>query len=131
MARLPVRDATVDAAMYAALLHYAPINDVIREARRVVRPGGFLVAVDSPMYADRHAQAEAEARSAAYYSDAGFSELAAHYHPIEVGALRTALLKRGFEILRLEDGRLGSRWWERLRWTRSPSYLFARLNERP
>src|SRR6267143_3614967 len=28
--------ARVDAAMYAALLHYAPINDVIREARRVV-----------------------------------------------------------------------------------------------
>ena len=61
MRRLPVRDATVDVALYAASLHYAPIRDSIREAARVLRPGGLIVAVDSPMYRDCRAQARAEA----------------------------------------------------------------------
>ncbi len=127
MRSLPLRDSTVDVAFYAASLHYAPVSDAIGEAARVLRPGGLLVAFDSPMYGDRHRQAQAEARSAAYYADAGFPELAAHYHPIDVTALRAALASRGFEVLQLEAGAAARRWWERLGRPRRSSFLFARL----
>lgn len=114
MRHLPLRDSTVDFALYAASLHYAPLSEAIGEAARVLRPGGLLIAVDSPMYGDRHGQELAVARSAAYYAQAGFPELAAHYHPIDVVALRAALGTGGFEVLRLEAGRTARRWWERL-----------------
>lgn len=131
MRRLPLRDATVDAALYAASLHYAPVADSIREAGRVLRPGGVIVAVDSPMYRDRQTQSQAEARSQAYYSQAGFPELAAHYRPIDVTALRTALEDAAFEVLRLDTGRTSRRWLELLGRPRNPAFLVARLNERP
>jgi SAM-dependent methyltransferase len=127
MRSLPLRDSTVDAAFYAASLHYASVSDAIGEAARVLRPGGLLVAVDSPMYIDRRRQAQAEARSAAYYADAGFPELAAHYHPIDVTALRAALASEGFEVSRLEAGVTARRWWERLGPPRRSSFLVARL----
>jgi SAM-dependent methyltransferase len=127
MRSLPLRDSTVDVAFYAASLHYAPVSVSIGEAARVLRGGGLLIAVDSPMYSDRRRQAQAEARSAAYYAQAGFPELAAHYHPIEVAALREALTESGFDVLRLEAGRTAGRWWQRLG-RRERSFLVARLS---
>ena len=127
MARLPLRDAAVDAALYAASLHYAPVEDSICEAARVLRPGGLLLAIDSPMYSDGRAQARAEERSAAYYTKAGFPELAAHYHPIDVTALRSELGAGGFEVLYLDPGLTARRWWERIGPLRRASFLVARL----
>jgi SAM-dependent methyltransferase len=127
MRSLPLRDSTIDVAFYAASLHYAPVSDSIKEAARVLRGGGLLIAVDSPMYSDRRGQEQAEARSAAYYAQTGFPELAAHYHPIEVAALRGALTEGGFDVLRLEAGRTARRWWQRLG-RRERSFLIARLN---
>jgi SAM-dependent methyltransferase len=127
MRSLPLRDSTVDVAFYAASLHYTPVSNAISEAARVLRPDGLLVAFDSPMYGDRRRQAQAEARSAAYYADAGFPELAGHYHPIDVIALRAALASEGFEVLRLEAGATGRRWWERLGRPRRYSFLVARI----
>ncbi len=127
MRSLPIRNSTVDVAFYAASLHYAPVSNAIGEAARVLRPDGLLVAFDSPMYGDRRRQAQAEARSAAYYADAGFPELAAHYHPIDVAALRAALASGGFEVLRLEAGATARRWWERLGRPRRSSFLVAML----
>jgi SAM-dependent methyltransferase len=127
MRSLPLRDSTVDVAFYAASLHYAPVSDSIGEAARVLRRGGLMVAVDSPMYSDRRRQSLAEARSAAYYAEAGFPGLAAHYHPIDVAALRAALAAGGFNVLRLEAGRTARRWWDRLG-RRQRSFLVARLS---
>ena len=126
MRSLPLRDDAVDVAFYGASLHYAPVSDSIGEGARVLRTGGLLVAVDSPMYRDRRRQALAEARSAAYYAEAGFPELAAHYHPIDLAALRAALAARGFEVMRLEAGRTARRWWERLG-RPDRSFLVAKL----
>jgi len=124
---LPLRDVTVDGALYAASLHYVPVEEAIREAARVLKPRGLLVAVDSPMYRDGNAQASSEARAAAYFARAGFPELAASYHPIDVMSLRRALAGSGFEVLRLEPGRSARLWWERLRPHRRRSILVARL----
>lgn len=126
MRSLPIRDATVDVAFYAASLHYAPVEDSIREASRVLRHGGLLVAVDSPMYRDARAQSRARERSTIYYSNAGFPELAAHYHPIDASALRVALAGAGFEVRLLDAGQRTGRWWERARMTRRFSILVAR-----
>lgn len=126
MRRLPVRDAAVDAVFYAASLHYAPVKDAIREAARVLRPIGLVVAVDSPMYGDARAQARAKASSKRHYANAGFPDLAEHYHPIDVTALRGALAGSGFTVLRLDPGRSGRRWWERLGRSHRSSFLVAR-----
>jgi SAM-dependent methyltransferase len=128
MRRLPLRDAAVDCALYAASLHYAPVEVCIREAARVLKAGGLIVACDSPMYRDRRAQAAAYSRSAAYYTGEGFPELAAHYHPIEVTSLREALARSDFEVLRLDPGRTAHRWWERAGQPRRSSFLVARLD---
>lgn len=125
MRSLPVRDASVDAALYAASLHYAPVEGTVHEAARVLRPGGLMVAVDSPMYPDLEQKDQALARSTTYYASAGFPELTAHYHPIDVTELRAALAGAGFAVLRLDFGRPARRWWQRAGPHRS--FLLARL----
>ena len=122
MLALPLRAATVDGLLYAAALHYGPIDGVITEASRVLRPRGILIAIDSPIYRDRSAAAAALARSQSYYASQGSPELAAHYHPIDAGALRAALGAGGLELTRLS---FGGRWRRLLR--RGPtSFVLAR-----
>lgn len=52
---LPLADGTVDAVVANAAAHYVPLLDLVAEAERVLRPGGRLVIVDSPVYRDRDA----------------------------------------------------------------------------
>jgi len=126
MRRLPLQEGSVDAAMYIASLHYAPLEQALAEAARVLRRGGVMIAVDSPMYRDRLAQARATARSAAYYAGAGFPDLAAHYHPIDLTDLKTSLVASGFEVMRLEGGSTARRWYQRAGRPRRPSFLLAK-----
>ncbi|HKF76441.1 MAG TPA: methyltransferase domain-containing protein [Candidatus Dormibacteraeota bacterium] len=105
MRRLPVRDAAVDALLYVAALHHAPVAEAVAEAARVLRPGGLLVAVDSPVYADAAAAGQATRRSAAYYARMGSPDLAASYHPIDAGALRGALSASRLQVERLDAPR--------------------------
>ncbi len=112
MRRLPVRTGVADGVLYAASLHYAPIDSAVPEAARVLRPGGLLVAVDSPLYSSAAEAQRAAARSEAYYARTGFPRLAGHYFPIHATTLRSSLVDAGFEVERL---RAGSRWRRLLR----------------
>jgi SAM-dependent methyltransferase len=48
---IPLPSASFDAAIFNASLHYAfDLTDALEEAGRVVRPGGRLVIMDSPVY---------------------------------------------------------------------------------
>ena len=113
MRRLPLRDATVDGLLYTAAIHYVPVGAAVREAARVLKPGGLLVAVESPMYAHRRAAERAAERSARYYAAAGYPELARHYHPVDVRQLRVALIESGLMVERLE---MRERWLSPWAW---------------
>jgi SAM-dependent methyltransferase len=114
MCKLPVQNATLDAVLYAASLHYSPIDAGISEAARVLKPRGLMVAVDSPIYKDAESQARAASRTAAYYSGAGYPALNDHYHPIDAQELRAALVDSGFEISQLGFRGSGAGRWRRL-----------------
>ena len=129
MRRLPLTESSVDGLLYTAAIHYVPIDDAIREAARVLRPGGLLVAIESPMYVHQRAADRAAERSARYYAAMGFADLAGHYHPVDVRGLKATLTGSGFWIERFE---MPPRWlslWRRL--TRSPRFptLVCRLNK--
>jgi SAM-dependent methyltransferase len=102
---LPLGAGTIDAVLYSAALHHAPIQDVTQEAARVLRRDGLLVAAESPIYPNPQSRGEAARRSAAYYSRVGCQDLGARYFPIEVGELREALNRSGFHVERLESPR--------------------------
>lgn len=111
MRSLPLRDATIDAAFFSASIHYVPLAEAVGEAARVLKQGGLLLVVDSPIYADDDSRARAAGRSASYYSSAGYPELAAGYHPASIGELRSVIAGSGFELVGLStEGRVDKLW---------------------
>ena len=107
MRKLPLRDSTIDAAFFSASIHYVPLAEAVSEAARVLRHGGLLLVVDSPVYGDDASRARAAGRSASYYAAAGYPELATHYHPSSIGELRSAILASGFDLVSVRtEGRL-------------------------
>ncbi len=53
MANLPLQDGQFDAVIANASLHYTTALDAaLREAARVLRPGGVLITLDSPFFSD-------------------------------------------------------------------------------
>jgi SAM-dependent methyltransferase len=126
MLRLPVRGASLSAVLYAASLHYSPVDAAVSEAARVLRPGGLMVALDSPIYKDAESQERAASRTAAYYSHAGHPALSDHYHPIDVHELRSALVDSGFEISQLNFSGAAAGMWHRLVHRTPSSIVVAR-----
>ena len=111
MRRLPLRDATIDAAFFSASIHYVPPAEAVGEAARVLRHGGLLLVVDSPIYADEDSRALAADRSSAYYARAGYPELATGYHPTSAHELRSVVANAGFAPVELKiDGFVKALW---------------------
>jgi SAM-dependent methyltransferase len=51
--RLPFADASVDAVIFNASLHYSPdYPQTLTEAQRVLVPGGWLAVLETPVYTD-------------------------------------------------------------------------------
>jgi ubiquinone/menaquinone biosynthesis C-methylase UbiE len=61
---IPLRDASFDVVVFNASLHYAEdLGRALREARRVVRPRGRIVVLDSPFYGStEHGEAMVRAK---------------------------------------------------------------------
>ena len=111
MRRLPLRDSTIDAAFFSASIHYVPLAEAVGEAARVLRHGGLLLLVDSPIYGDDRSRAQAAGRSADYYAAAGSPELAAGYHPASIPELRPVIAESGFALVGLKtQGRMTAMW---------------------
>lgn len=123
---LPLVSGSIDGALFAASLHYADPSDVIPEAARVVRSGGLVVAVDSPIYPDERSRAAATMRSNSYYLKAGFPRLAERYRPLEAHELRRVITESGLRVERLEVGSRISRAIRRLTGQPPGSLLVAR-----
>jgi SAM-dependent methyltransferase len=102
MRRLPLRESAIDVAFFSASIHYVPLAEAVIEAARVLRHGGLLIVVDSPIYGDDGSRARAAHRSAAYYTGAGYPELAARYHPASIGELTSVVAGSGFGLVELQ-----------------------------
>jgi len=95
--RIPYGDRQFDAVIAAASLHYArDLPGTVAEARRVLRPGGLLVLLDTPLYRDASV---GESRAASQVRLCMSSEPAAPGTTgpgyIEVAALRASFRAAG------------------------------------
>jgi SAM-dependent methyltransferase len=124
--RLPVQDACVDLVVYNAAFHYAADYRItLKEALRVLAPGGRLVILDTPVYRDPSSGARmVREREEAFAERYGFRG-----SKTEGFLTYDRLAKLGSELgLRWELIRpwYGFRWWmkpwvARLRGRREPA----------
>ena len=70
-----------DVILFAASLQYFPdLADLFHRLTRILAPDGRIHVVDTVLYNDPEAIAQAAARSAAYYRKLGVPAMAHHYH---------------------------------------------------
>lgn len=105
--RIPLRDATMDAAVYCAGLHGLPTAEgraaSLRELRRVLRPGGLAQVTvwsrDAPRFAAMGLPAGPADATVPWKADGAVEER--HYHLYTAEALRGDLEAAGFEVASL------------------------------
>lgn len=77
---LPLIADSFDLVIANASAHYAhDVRKFFAEAARVLRPGGKLIVMDSPVYRNGAAVAAAHERTREYYAQGGVPELAQNY----------------------------------------------------
>jgi SAM-dependent methyltransferase len=114
--RLPLRDRSVDLAVYNASFHYAAdYVETLREALRVLAPGGRAVIMDSPIYRDGSSGAAmVRERDSAFEERYGFQG-----NPIDAQGFLT------YDRLAALETTLDLRWdlfepWYGVRWSLKP-----------
>lgn len=110
---LPFPDATADVAVFNGAIHYArDYGSTLREALRVLRPGGRLVIMDSPFYSREDAGAQMVREK---------EEAFAHSFGVDITTLPAENFLTPARLDQLA-GQLGIRWrlirpWRGLRWS--------------
>ncbi|MBI4551940.1 MAG: class I SAM-dependent methyltransferase [Candidatus Latescibacteria bacterium] len=78
--RLPLADGCLDVVIANASFHYTrEPQRRFAEAHRVLKPGSWLIVMDSPTYPTQAAVDRAHERTRVYYANMGMSELAEYY----------------------------------------------------
>lgn len=91
MLHLPLAANSFDLVIANASLQYtSDIPIFFRAAHRVLRPGGKLVVLDSPVYPDAAAVAQAHVRTQDYYTAMGAPELSTCYTGLDTAAFTQA-----------------------------------------
>jgi SAM-dependent methyltransferase len=76
----PFAERSFDSIVIASAIQYFPnVPCLIQALVPILREGGEIHILDSPLYAERDIAAARE-RSKRYYEQLGFPEMAAHYH---------------------------------------------------
>lgn len=104
--RLPLAGNSFDLVIANASLHYThDLAQVFKQVSNVLRPGGNLLVMDSPVYPTHEAARAAHERSRAYYAQQGVPELANNYGGLteelfeQPSAFRFVCVRRDFSRL--------------------------------
>jgi SAM-dependent methyltransferase len=125
--RIPLADEQIDAVVYNASFHYCVSqHQTLAEALRVLRPGGLLAIIDSPIYTDPA-------------SGMAMLEEQQRYFERLIGERSNVLPSTGFltwDQLTLLAGRLDLDWhcerpWYGLRWAIRPLLAKLRRQRQP
>ena len=136
--RLPLADRSVDAVIYNASLHYSvDYRSTLTEACRVLRSGGHLIVLETPVYRHEHSGRamveERHRRFADRYGTASASLPSIEYLTDE--RLRTLAQELRVSWHRTTPWYGWSWWWRpyraRLRRTRAPSRFHVLTARRP
>ena len=136
--RLPLADASVDVIIYNASLHYSiDYLSTLTEACRVLRPGGYIIVLETPVYRHEHSgRAMVEERHRQFadrYGTASASIPSIEY--LTDDRLRALGRELGLSWRRTTPWYGWSWWWRpyraRLKRTRAPSRFHVLTAVRP
>ena len=80
MDRIPLAKECLDVVIANASLQYATDHHrVLQEAYRILRPQGYFVVMDSPVYPDQQSVNQAHQRTLTHYDNMGWPHIATRY----------------------------------------------------
>jgi SAM-dependent methyltransferase len=99
MEDLPLEDTQFDLVVANGSLHYAArIEDAVREAFRVLRPGGLFIVLDSPAYDEPEAGREMVRRRQERHRGLGIADSASTAGFLVSSDFRVAASRCGFSV---------------------------------
>jgi len=99
MEDLPLEDAQFDLVVANGSLHYASrIEDAVSEAHRVLRPGGLLLVLDSPVYDEPEPGQDMVRRRQEHHLALGISDSTSSAGFLVEGEFIALLARAGFRV---------------------------------